>query len=106
MILMAARLDKIELVRDVCDWLCCQHGKDVTAGAVHNGATLQQAQLIGDGAASGLQVLVDGMNDRNCAANATAIVDAVFARHYNAGKANYEKVMANFADLLRQRVKD
>ncbi len=106
MILMAAKLDKIELVRDVCDWLVVQHGKDATAGAVQSGATLQQAKLIGEGAAAALQPLVDGMNDRNCAQNAAAIVDAVFQRHYNNGKAAYDKVMVNFANLLRQRVKD
>lgn len=106
MIVMAANLEKVELVKDICDWLVVQHGKDATAGAVQNGATLQQAKLIGDGAATGLQPLVDGMNDRNCAHNAAAIVDAVFQRHYAKGKVVYDKTMADFADLLRQRVKD
>jgi len=106
MIIMAAQLDRVELVRDICDWLVAQAGKDATAGALQQGATLQQAKIIGDTTASGLQTLVDGMNDRNCAHNAATIIDAVFQRHYNKGKVAYDKVMSDFADLLRQRVKD
>lgn len=106
MIIMAAHLDRVELVRDICDWLVAQAGKDATAGALQQGATLQQAKIIGDNKASELQAFVDDINDRNCADNAATIIDAVFQRHYNKGKAAYDKVMSDFADLLRQRVKD
>ena len=106
MVNMLARRGDVEIVRDVCDWLVGMYGKDLIAGAVQQGATMEQARVASQNNTAGLQSSVDSINDRNVLAVSMGIVDAVFQRHYNAGKPAYDKVMAQFAAELRQRVTD
>ena len=112
MLVFLARQEKfglgnnIELVRDICDWLVGKHKNDLIAGALSRGATMEQAKAYGNNQTSGLQNMADSISDRNAEANAVTIIDAVFHRHYNAGKQQYERAMAWFADELRKRVKD
>ncbi len=106
MVRMLAQKGHVETVRDVCDWLVVQFGKDCAAGAVGRGATLDQANALGENAAAPLHVAVKNVSDRNCEQAASNIIDAVFQRHYNAGKGQYDRVMKLFAIELRKRVKD
>ncbi len=106
MLLMSAKRGDVEFVRDACDWLVKVRRDDLALGAIEQGATADQAKAIGYNGVSGLQSGVDGINDRNCVASVTSIVDEVFAKHYNAGKPQYDKAMAWFADQLRKRAKD
>jgi hypothetical protein len=106
MIVMLARRENVELVRDVCDWLVGMYKNDIAAANVQNGATVQQAKLAAESAVSGLEGALVGFNDRNCEALAVQIVDAVFNRHFRQSPAQYAKAMSWFADQLRRRVKD
>jgi hypothetical protein len=106
MVSMLAQRDDVELVRDLCEWLVSVYRKDLEVAAIERGATLEQAKTAAVNGSVGLQQMAEGISDRNAAAVTKAIIDAVFQRHYNAGKMHYDKEMAWFADELRKRVKD
>lgn len=106
MFVMLARRGDVEIVRDCCDWLITMYRRDVEAGAVQKGASIEQAKIVGQNAASSLQSIADGITDRSVVSAATSIVDAVFQRNYNNGKAAYDKAMIWFANELRRRVAD
>ena len=106
MTMMLAKRGDVELVRDICEWLVSKHKNDLIQNSVAQGATLQQAKLRADNYCAGLNHLVEKMSDRNIETNASQIIDAIFARFYNAGQQQYARAMSWFADELRQRVKD
>lgn len=106
MLMMLARRGDVELVRDICDWLIGNYKKDVAAGALEKGATREQATTVSQNAAAGLYASCESINDRNVGTTAMGLVDTVFQRHYNNGKAAYDKAMLWFANELRKKVKD
>jgi precorrin-4 methylase len=106
MLAMLARRGDVEIVRDVCDWLIGKYQKDVAAGALAKGATLEQAKIVGQESVASLQNMADRMDDRGCAATSQYIVDQVFRRHMLNSKEAYSKAMAWFANELRSRMKD
>lgn len=94
----------VELVRDTCDWLVDQREKGLRADARKRGANKEQAEIVARDNVASLRALVERINDRNVAANAAAIVDAVFIDHLRAGQQAWGQIMAWFADKLREKV--
>lgn len=106
MLVMLAQRGDVELVRDVCDWLVVTYEKDLIAGNLQRGATMEQAKIAAKNGTAAIQGAVQSISDRNVEGAVGQIVDAVFQRYYNAGKPTYDKAMGWFADELRKRVKD
>ena len=106
MTLMMAQRGDVELVRNICEWLVTQYRKDLEAGARQRGASINQARTMAQNGTAALMSSAEGINDQNVSGTAAGVIDACFQRHYNAGKPQYDKAMAWFADQLRVRVKD
>ena len=106
MLVMVAQRGDVETARDICDWLVRLKCKDIQARALKAGATQKQAELAGENAVMGMHSVVDGMNDRNCEETVVRVTDAIFRNEYNAGKAVLDRALADFANELRQRLKD
>ena len=106
MLVMLAQRGDVELARDICDWLVITYEKDLIAGNLQKGATLEQAKVAAENGTAALRGAVQSIGDRNVEAAVGQIVDAVFQRYYQAGLQTYNKAMAWLADELRKRVKD
>ena len=88
MIVMLAQRGDVELARDICEWLVSEKKRAIAE------------------ACGGLQRGCEGINDRNAEQQVVAVVDALYARHYAAGKSTYDKAMTDLADALRRRMQD
>lgn len=106
MIAMLAKRGDVELCREICEWLVAEKRRGVAAEARSSGRNEDQARTIAIEACGGLQRAAEGINDRNCEGQTTAVVDALYAKHYAAGKATYDKAMSDLADALRNKIRD
>jgi hypothetical protein len=106
MIVMLAERGDVELCKDICEWLVVEKRKAIEADARRGGKSEEAARIIAIEACQGLAHAAEGINDRNVEAQTSSVVDALYARHYAAGKATYDKAMADLADVLRQKVRD
>jgi hypothetical protein len=106
MVVMLARRGDVELCREVCEWLVYERRKNIEREAQAGGRNPEQAKSIAMDAISGLQRAAEAIDDRNCEGQTSGVIDAIFARHYAAGKSVYDKAMADFADMLRNKIRD
>jgi len=106
MVVMLARRGDVELCREICEWMVQDRRKNIEREAQQTGRNPEQARSIAMDAVSGLQRAAEGIDDRNVESQAGGVIDAIFARHYAAGKATYDKAMADFADMLRAKIRD
>jgi hypothetical protein len=106
MVVMLAQRGDVELCREICEWIVSEKRKAIEADARQAGRNENQAKLISAEACSGLMRAAEGVNDRNCEAQAASLIDALYARHYAAGKAEYDKAMAALSEALRRKVQD
>lgn len=106
MLLMLARRGDVEVVRDVCEWLVDRHTKDVEFSAVQKGATKEQAHTFALARVEPLRKMAEGIKDRTVVSAAAQVVDAVFDRHRQQGKATYDQALEFLADTLRKKVVD
>lgn len=106
MIVMLAQRGDVELCRDICEWLVGEKRKAIEADARRDGRSEAQAKTISAEACGGLQRAAESISDRNVEGQASSVIDALYARHYAAGKPTYDKAMADLADALRRKVQD
>lgn len=106
MIVMLAQRGDVELARDICEWLVGEKRRAIEADARQSGRSDAQAKTISSEACGGLQRGCEAINDRNVEGQVVTIIDALYARHYAAGKQTYDRAMADLADALRQKVQD
>lgn len=106
MIVMLAQRGDVELCRDICEWLVSEKRRAIEADARQSGRSDAQAKTISAEACGGLQRGCESINDRNVESQVVQMIDALYARHYAAGKATYDKAMADLADALRHKVQD
>jgi hypothetical protein len=109
MILMLAQRGggtNVELVRDACEWLIAEHNKTLKADAMKQGRSEEAAKILAREAVAGIRGVAEGINDRNVESAACQVIDYCFQAHRDAGAATYTKILAWFADQLRQRTKD
>jgi len=106
MIVMLAQRGDVELCREICEWLVSEKRKAIEADARQAGRNESQAKVISAEACAGLTRAAEAVNDRNCEGQTVSLIDALYARHYAAGKAAYDKSMADLADALRRRMQD
>lgn len=106
MVVMLSKRGDVELCREICEWLVSEKRKAIEADARQSGRSEAQAKTIAAEACSGLMNAAEAINDRNCETQTSAVVDALYARHYASGKATYDTAMADLADALRRRVQD
>jgi hypothetical protein len=103
---MLAKRGDVELCREICEWLVSEKRKAIEADARQSGRSENQAKTISAEACGGLMRAAEGISDRNCEGQTAAVIDALYARHYAAGKSTYDKAMADLADALRRKVQD
>lgn len=106
MIVMLAQRGDVELCRDICEWLVGEKRKAIELEARQSGKSDNQARTISVEACNGLQRACEGINDRNVEAQAASVLDALYARHYAAGKTTYDKAMSDLAEALRRKMRD
>jgi len=106
MVAMLAKRGDVELCREICEWLVSEKRKAIEADARQSGRSENQAKTISAEACGGLMRAAEGISDRNCEGQTAAVIDALYARHYAAGKSTYDKAMADLADALRRKVQD
>lgn len=106
MVVMLAQRGDVELCRDICEWLVSEKRKAIEAEARADGRSETQAKTISAEACGGLQRAAEAIGDRNVEGQTASVIDALYARHYAAGKATYDKAMADLADALRRKVQD
>lgn len=106
MVMMLAKRGDVELCRDICEWLVSEKRKAIEVDARRDGRSDNQARTISAEAVGGLQRAAEEIQDRNVEAQTAAVIDALYARHYAAGKTTYEKAMGDLADALRRKVQD
>lgn len=106
MIVMLAQRGDVELCRDICEWLVGEKRRAIEAEARQAGRSEAQAKTISAEACGGLQRAAEAIGDRNVEGQTASVIDALYARHYAAGKGVYDKAMADLADALRQKVQD
>lgn len=106
MVIMLAQRGDVELCRDICEWLVGEKRKVIEADARNGGRSDAQAKTISSEACGGLQRAAEAINDRNVEGQVITLIDALYARHYAAGKQTYDKAMGDLADALRQKVQD
>lgn len=106
MVVMLAQRGDVELCRDICEWLVSEKRRAIEVDAQASGKSPEAARIIAAEACTGLSRAAESINDRNVESQTTGVLDALYARHYAAGKATYDKAMADLADKLRQKVRD
>jgi hypothetical protein len=106
MIMMLAKRGDVELCREICEWLVAEKRKGVAQEARASGRSEEQCRVIATEACGGLQRAAESINDRNVEGQTAAVVDALYAKYYAAGKVPYEKAMSDLADALRKKVRD
>lgn len=106
MVVMLAERGDVELCKDICEWLVGEKRKAIAADARRGGKSEEAARIIAQQACEGLTRAAESIDDRNCETQSSSIIDALYARHYAAGKGVYDKAMADLADVLRHKVTD
>lgn len=106
MIVMLARRGDVELCREICEWLVLEKRRSVAQESRASGRSEEQCRVIAAEACGGLQRAAEAINDRNVEGQTSAVVDALYAKYYAAGKTAYDKAMSDLADALRAKVRD
>jgi hypothetical protein len=106
MIVMLAKRGDVELCREICEWLVSEKRKGVAQDARASGRSEEQGRIIATEACGGLQRAAETISDKNVEGQTAAVVDALYAKYYAAGKAVYDKAMSDLADALRKKVRD
>lgn len=106
MVVMLAQRGDVELCRDICEWLVVEKRRAIEAEARQAGRSEEQARTIAAEAVNGLQRAAEAIQDKNAESQTASVLDALYARHYAAGKAVYDRAMSDLADALRKKVRD